>query len=33
MSGRVLDIIECKNEKEESLSVYFDITEPSNFSF
>ncbi len=33
MSGRVLDIIECKNEKEESLSIYFDITEPSNFSF
>lgn len=33
MSGRVLDIIECKNEKEENTSIYFDITEPTNFSF
>lgn len=33
MSGRVLDIIECKNDKEESISIYFDITEPANFSF
>lgn len=33
MSGRILDIVECKNKEDENHSIYFDITKPKGFAF